>query len=85
MVYTGLKGRASLPTDDLINLTWSGRYHHSIEYQTPTADTDIYRGSFFQQTITDWKALPVSVISSAGTVISDVLLALLTSLVRVMG
>ena len=36
-----------------------------MAFQTPIASTDIYKGSFFPQTIRDWKALPDSLISSA--------------------
>ena len=32
--------------------------------QTPIANTDVYKGSFFPQTIRDWDALPDSLISS---------------------
>ena len=36
-----------------------------MAYQTPTANTDAYKGSFFPQTNRDWNALPDSLISSA--------------------
>ena len=49
-------------------------------FQKPTVGTDIYKGSFFPQTIPDWKALPESVISSAE--IEDGFVAKFTSLVR---
>ena len=38
---------------------------HSMAFQTPIANTDVYKGSFFPQTIRDWNALPDSLISSA--------------------
>ena len=41
------------------------RNQHSMAFQTPIANTDIYKGSFFPQTIRDWNALPNSLISSA--------------------
>ena len=33
--------------------------------QTPIARTDIYKDSFFPQTIRDWNAVPDTIISSA--------------------
>ena len=36
-----------------------------MEFQTPIANTDVYKGSFFPQTIRDWNALSDSLISSA--------------------
>ena len=56
----GLKGEASIPTDDLIPKTRCGRSQHSMAFQTPVANTDVYMGSFFPQTIRDWNALPDS-------------------------
>ena len=41
------------------------RNHHSSAIQVPIANTDIYKCSFFPQTIRDWNALPDSIISSA--------------------
>ena len=38
---------------------------NSMAFQTPIAKTDVYKGSFFPQTIRDWNALPDSLISSA--------------------
>ena len=38
----GLKGKASIPTDDLIPLFRRCRNHHSLAYQVPIANTDIY-------------------------------------------
>ena len=40
------------------------RNQFSLTSQTPTARTDIYKGSFFPQTIRDWNALPDLIISS---------------------
>ena len=49
-------------------------------FQTPTAGTDIYKGSSFLQTIRNWNTLPGSVISSAEIV--DDCVAKFTTLVR---
>ena len=65
LLYKGLKGKASVPTDDLIPKTRRCRNQHSLAFQTPIANTDVYKGSFFPQTIRDWNALPDSLISSA--------------------
>ena len=65
LLYKGLKGKASVPTDDLIPKTRRCRNQHSTAFQTPIANTDVYKGSFFLQTIRDWNALPESLISSA--------------------
>ena len=65
LLYNGLKGKASVPTDDLIPKTRRCRNQHSMAFQTPIANTDVYKGSFFPQTIRDWNALPDSLISSA--------------------
>ena len=65
LLYKGLKGKASVPTDDLIPKTRRARNQHSIAFQTPIANTDVYKGSFFPQTIRYWNAIPDSLISSA--------------------
>ena len=65
MTKSGLKGKASIPTDDLIPLVRRCRNDHSMPYQVPIANTDIYTCSFFPHTIRDWNALPDSLISSA--------------------
>ena len=62
--YKGLKGAASIPTDDLIPPIRCSRNHHSMTFQTPAARTDIYKGSFFPQTVRDWNVLPDSIITS---------------------
>ena len=36
-----------------------------MAFQTPSADTDVYKGSIFPQTIRNWNALPDYLISSA--------------------
>ena len=53
LLYKGLKGKASIPTDDLIPLVRRCRNDHSMAYQVPIANTDIYKCSFFPQTIRD--------------------------------
>ena len=78
LLYKDLKGKASLPTDDL---TRSRKNHHSLAFQTPTAGTDIYKGNFFPQTIRNRNVLPQSVTSCAEVV--DDCVAKFTSLVRV--
>ena len=65
LLYKSLKGKASIPTDDLISKTRRCRNQHPMAFQTPIANTDVYEGSFFPQTIRDWNALPDSLISSA--------------------
>ena len=64
LLYKGLKGAASIPTDDLIRPIRGSRNHHPLAFQTPAARTDIYKGSFFPQTIRDWNALSDSIITS---------------------
>ena len=51
-----------------------------MAFQTPIANTDVYKGSFFPQTIRDWNTLPDSLISSAED--ADDCVAKFTSLVR---
>ena len=65
LLNKGLKGKASVPKDDLIPKTRCCRNQHSMAFQTPIANTDVYKGSFFPQTIRDWNALPDSLFSSA--------------------
>ena len=68
---TGILGQlkweslTSVPTDDPILKTRRCRNQHSMAFQTPIANTDVYKGSFFPQTIRDRNALPDSLISSA--------------------
>ena len=80
LLYKGLKGKASIPTDDLTPLVRRCRNDHSMAYQVPIANIDIYKCSFFPQTIRDWNALPDSLISSAEDAEDGV--AKFTSLVR---
>ena len=71
LLYKGLKGNASVQTDE---------NQHSMAFQTPIANTDIYKDSFFPQIIRDWNALPDSLISSAED--AEDCVAKFTSLVR---
>ena len=80
LLYKGLKGKASIPTDDLIPKTRRGKNQHFMAFQTPIANTDVYKGSFFPQTIRDWNALTDYLISSAED--EEDCVAKFTSLVR---
>ena len=80
LLYKGLKGKARIPTDDLIPKTRRGRNQHSLAFQIPSASKDVYRYSFFPQTIRDWNDLLESLISSAE--LSDDSVSKFTSLVR---
>ena len=80
LLYKGLKGKASIPTDDLIPQVRRCRNRHSMAYQVPIANIDIYKCSSPPHSIRDWNALPDSLISSAEGA-ADVV-AKSTSLVR---
>ena len=80
LLYKGLKGKARISIDDLISKTRRGRNHHSLAFQIPSASKDIYKYSFFPQTIRDWNDLPESLISSSE--LSDDSIFKFTSLVR---
>ena len=80
LLYKGLKGRAKIPTDDLIPKNRRCRNQHSLAFQIPSASTNAYLHSFFPQTIRDWNELPDSLISSAE--LSDDCVSKFTSLVR---
>ena len=58
LLYKGLKGKASIPTEDLFPKTRRGRNQHSKAVQIPIANKDVYKYSFFPQTIRDWNVLP---------------------------
>ena len=64
LLYKGMKGKASIPTDDLIPMVRRCRNDHFMAYQVPIANTYIYKCSFPPQTIRDRNALPDSLISS---------------------
>ena len=80
MPYKGLKAAASIPTNDLVPTIRHVRKHHSLEFQTPFANTDIFKNSFFPQTIRDWNSLTDSLLSAAEGAEDSV--AKFTSLVR---
>ena len=80
MLYKGLKGAASIPTNDLVPPIRHVRNHHSLAFQTPFANTDIYKCSFFPQTIRDWNSLTDTLLSAAEGAEDSV--AKFTSLVR---
>ena len=46
MLYKGLKGAASIPTNDIVPPIRRTRKHHSLAFQIPMAGTDIYKSSF---------------------------------------
>ena len=43
LLYKSLKGKASIPTDDLIPKTRCRRNQHSMAFQTPIANTDFIK------------------------------------------
>ena len=43
LLYKGLKGKASVPTDDLIHKTRRCRNQHPMAFQTPIANTDVIK------------------------------------------
>ena len=61
----GLKGKAKIPTDDLIPKTMRCRNSQSKAFQLPSANLEAYKCSFFPQTIRDWNYFPGSLFSTA--------------------
>ena len=43
LLYKGLKGKARIPTDDLIPKTSRGRNQHTLAFQIPSASKDVYK------------------------------------------
>ena len=80
MLYKGLKGAASIPTNDLVPPIRRTRNHHSLAFQIPMVATDIYKSSFFPQTIRDLNLLTDSLISASECAVDSV--TEFTSLVR---
>ena len=80
MLYKCLKITASISTDHRVPLIRHVREHHSLVFQTPFANTDINKNSFFPQAIRDWNSLTDFLISSAEGTEDSV--AKFTSLVR---
>ena len=81
LLYKGLKGKASVPTDDLIPKTRRCRNQHSMAFQTPIANTDVYKGSFLPSHYQGLECSPDSLISSAED--AEDCVPKFTSLVRV--
>ena len=80
LLYKGLKGKARIPTADLIPKNMRCRNQHSLAFQIPSASKEAYKSSFFPQTIRDWNDLPDSLVSSAE--MSDDCVSKFASLVR---
>ena len=80
LLYKGLKGKARIPTDDLIPKKRRCRNQHSLAFQIPSDSKEAYKSNFFPQTIRDWNDLPDSLISSAE--MSDDCVSKFASLVR---
>ena len=47
LLYKGLKGKARIPSDDLIPKTRRGRNQHTLAFQISSASKDVYKYSFF--------------------------------------
>ena len=80
LLYKGLKGKARIPTYDLIPKNRRCRNQHSLAFRIPSASKEAYKSSFFPQTIRDWNDLPDFLISSAE--MSDDYVSKFASLVR---
>ena len=65
LLYKCLKGKANIPTQDLIPKSIGSRNQHDLSFRIPYARTDSYKHSFIPKTIKDWNALPQSVIACA--------------------
>ena len=65
LLYKGLKGKARIPIDGLIQKTRRCRNSHSKAFQLPSVSIEAYKCSFFPQTIRDWNDLPDSLFSTA--------------------
>ena len=63
LLYKGLKGKARIPTDDLMPKTMRCKNSHSKAFQLPSVSIKAYQCSFFPQTIRDWNDLPDSLFS----------------------
>ena len=77
----GLKGKARIPTGDLIPKTRRCRNQHSMAFQIPSASVEAYKCNLFPQTIRSWNVLPDSLIASAE--LSDDCVSKFSSIVRV--
>ena len=56
LLFKGLKGSASIPCNGLQPPNRSSKNQHPMAFQVPYARTDIYKYSFFPDTIRDWNA-----------------------------
>ena len=68
------------PQNDLVLPITHTRNHHSLAFQTPLVGTDIYKSSFFPQTISDWNSLTDSLASASECAVDSV--TKFTSVVR---
>ena len=80
ILYKGLKDAASILTNDLVPPIRHVRKHHSLAFQTPFANTDIYKRSFFPKTVRYRNSPTESLLSVAEDAEDSV--AKFTSLVR---
>ena len=60
LLCKGLKGKARIPTDDLIPKNMRCRNQHSLAFQIPSASKETYKSSFIPQNIRDWNDIPDS-------------------------
>ena len=58
LLFKGLKGRASIPCNDLQSPNRCSRNQLPMAFQVPYARTDSYKYSLFPDTIRDWNELP---------------------------
>ena len=65
MRYKDLKGAFTIHTNDPVPPIRHVRKHHSLAFQIPFANNDIYKSSFFTQTLSDWNLLTDSLLSVA--------------------
>ena len=65
LLYKGLKGKASVPTDSLSPKLGVVEISTLWHFRLPLLIQMFIKGSFFPQTIRDWNALHDSLISSA--------------------
>ena len=79
-LYKGLKSAASILTNGLVPTIKHVRKHHSLAFQIPFANIDIYNSSFSPRTIRNWNSLTDSLLSAAEG--SEDSVAKFTSLVR---
>ena len=80
MFYKDLKGTASMPTNDLVPPIRCTRNYHSLAFQTPLAGADIYKSSFFPQTVRNQNFLTDFLVSASECAVDSV--TKFTSLVR---